>query len=278
MLARGMPHTVPDPGRLVVLLRHADPGTSPLKPPTRQSARPIGAFSGPAPVWLLDLDNTLHDAMRSTFPGIKLAMGAYIERALTLSPDEAGRLRDHYGARYGATLLGLVRHHAIDPHDFLAGAHPLEHLPGVIRPSLRLRASLRRLPGRRVLLTNAPAAYAARVVRLLGITQWLDEIVTIERMGMGGRLQPKPSRPMFRRVVAAQRVHASRCILVEDSLINLRHARAVGIQGVWVTGFGRPAGGHQRSGRSMSGRRLITQLRTFEQLPRHLHKFRVSQG
>ena len=50
-------------------------------------------------------------------------MTAYIVEKLGLSHDEANRLRTDYTSRYGAVLLGLIRHHAIDPHEFLARVH-----------------------------------------------------------------------------------------------------------------------------------------------------------
>ena len=46
-------------------------------------------------------------------------MTQYIIDTLNVDLDEANRLRVGYTVRYGATLLGLVRHHGIDPADFL---------------------------------------------------------------------------------------------------------------------------------------------------------------
>ena len=35
--------------------------------------------------------------------------------------------------RYGAALLGLTRHHPIDPHDFLRVVHTFADLPAMVR-------------------------------------------------------------------------------------------------------------------------------------------------
>ena len=59
-----------------------------------------------APVWLFDLDDTLHDASHAAFGPIAEAMTVYIERELALGRREAEALRRHYWDRYGATLLG----------------------------------------------------------------------------------------------------------------------------------------------------------------------------
>ena len=84
-------------------------------------------------VWLLDLDNTLHDAMPVVFPRINLAMTEYVARTVGLPHAEASELRVHYWRRYGATLLGMVRHHGVDPHDFLRETHPFPDIHRIVR-------------------------------------------------------------------------------------------------------------------------------------------------
>ena len=71
------------------------------------------------PVWLFDLDNTLHNASPHIFPHINRSMTHYLEQHLGLAPDDANALRTHYWHRYGATMLGLMRHHGTDPDHFL---------------------------------------------------------------------------------------------------------------------------------------------------------------
>ncbi len=70
-------------------------------------------------VWLFDLDNTPHDASHAAFGELHLAMGDYIGTHLGLAPDAAGILRRRYWLRYGATLLGLLRHNAVSSAHFL---------------------------------------------------------------------------------------------------------------------------------------------------------------
>ena len=81
-----------------------------------------------SPIWLFDLDNTLHDASRAVFGRLNGSMTAYIVEHLGLSHDEADALRRHYWQRYGATLLGLERHHGVRASHFLAQTHALPGL------------------------------------------------------------------------------------------------------------------------------------------------------
>ncbi|WP_326543954.1 pyrimidine 5'-nucleotidase [Pseudorhodoferax sp.] len=185
-------------------------------------------------VWLFDLDDTLHDAHRSTMPGLSLAMGRYIEAELGLSKPEADALRRRYFQRYGATLLGLVRHHGVRPAHFLDHTHRLPELEAGVRCHRHDVAALAALPGRRYVLTNAPRAYALRVLRTLGLLHLFDGVLTIEDMAMFGDLRPKPDARMLRRLAARLGVAPSRCVLVEDSLANLKGARRAGMQTVWM--------------------------------------------
>lgn len=189
-------------------------------------------------VWLFDLDDTLHDASSASMPQLHVSFGEYIQQHLRLTKEQSDALRRRYWLRYGATLLGLVRHHGVDPHDFLHAAHDFD-VAGLLRAERGLALLFARLPGRKVLLTNAATRYARDVVRALAIHRHLGAVYAIETMRMHGSFRPKPSRPMLRHMLARERVAPGRAILVEDSLANLRAARAVGFRTVLVTGHSR---------------------------------------
>lgn len=190
--------------------------------------------SRPDPLWLFDLDNTLHDAAHAAFPHISDAMTGYIVQHLQITPQEAGALRTHYWRRYGATLLGLVKHHGVQASHFLEATHHLPELEQRLRMSRPDRQALQRLPGRKFILTNAPRGYALRVLHTLRLTDCFDGIVCIEDMTMFGHLRPKPDARMFRALVARLGVPASRCVLVEDTLDHQREARRVGLRTAWM--------------------------------------------
>ena len=185
-------------------------------------------------VWLFDLDNTLHDASHAAFAPISAAMTRYIEAHTGLEEAAATELRQHYWKRYGATLLGLVRHHAVRADHFLEQTHVLPGLEARLRTSAHDRAALDRLRGRKYVLTNAPRRYALRVLATLRLTQSFDGVIAIEDMAMFGALRPKPDRRMLRRVAARLGVPADRCWLVEDTLEHQKAARSIGMKTVWM--------------------------------------------
>jgi putative hydrolase of the HAD superfamily len=185
-------------------------------------------------VWLFDLDNTLHDAGHASFPGLHERMNAYLVEHLGVAEDEAHALRQRYWKRYGATLLGLLRHHAVKAAHFLHHTHVLPGLEARVRGHAHDLHALARLPGRKLLLTNAPAAYTERVLGVLGIGRVFDAIVTIEDMWMFGQLRPKPDARMFRALAARLGVAPGRCVLVEDTLEHQKAAHRVGMGTVWM--------------------------------------------
>jgi len=188
-------------------------------------------------VWLFDLDDTLHDANSASMREIRSAMGEYIVRELGVSEAESNALRTRYWLRYGATLLGLVRHHGVKAAHFLHHTHVLPGLENRVRGHAADLATLKRLPGRKFILTNAPAAYAGRVIDALGMRSLFEGMFCIEDMHMFGELRPKPDARMFRAMAARLGVHPSRCVLVEDTLMHQKAARAVGMGTVWMQGW-----------------------------------------
>lgn len=185
-------------------------------------------------VWLFDLDNTLHNASHAAFGMVDVSMTAYIERELSLSTEEADRLRHDYWARYGATLLGLMRHHGVKPMHFLEQTHLLPGLEQRVRGHPHDFAALKRLPGEKYILTNAPGSYTTRVLRSLGIAHLFDGVIPIERMRMFGHWRPKPDARLFRRLAARLRTTPSGCTLVEDTLAHQKQAFRVGMHTVWM--------------------------------------------
>jgi putative hydrolase of the HAD superfamily len=186
------------------------------------------------PVWLFDLDNTLHNASHQVFGDLNVAMTRYIEAELKVDTAEANRLRALYWARYGATLIGLVRHHGVDAAHFLQVTHALPGLEAGLHTHAHDLAALKRLPGRKVLLTNAPLAYAERVLKALDMRRCFDTVLALEHMAMFGELRPKPDRRMFRYIAARLKVEPCRCVLVEDTLVHQQAARSLGMGTAWM--------------------------------------------
>jgi len=193
-------------------------------------------------IWLFDLDDTLHNASHRAFGELSEAMTAYIETHLGLTTDEAVALRNRYWQRYGATLSGLQRHHGVKPAHFL---HETHHLPGMeayLHGHAHDLAALRRLSGRKFLMTNAPRGYAERVLAAVGLSGVFDGLICVEDMACFGQTRTKPDARMFRIVLARLKLPLARCVLVEDTLMHQKSARGLGMRTVWMQRWLRQAG------------------------------------
>jgi putative hydrolase of the HAD superfamily len=181
--------------------------------------------------WIFDLDNTLHDATPHIMPHINRSMTEYVQRQLAVGEAEAARLRERYWRRYGATLLGLMRHHDTDPHHFLWHTHQFPELRRMVVADRAALQGLRKLPGRKLVFSNAPAHYAHAVLDVLGLAGFFDAVYTIEHT----RYRPKPDLAGFRLLLHAEGVVPERSVMVDDMLVNLRAARRLGMATVWVS-------------------------------------------
>ncbi len=75
---------------------------------------------------LFDLDNTLYPAERDLFSLIDVRINNYMEDVVAIDPAAVDGLRRRYWKDYGATLQGLIRHHEIDPEDYLDYVHAVD--------------------------------------------------------------------------------------------------------------------------------------------------------
>ena len=178
--------------------------------------------------WIFDLDNTLYPPSCALIDLIDDRMGAFIMRLLDVDAVEARRVQKEYFHAHGTTLAGLMRHHGVAPEDFLVDVHAIAL--DRIAPDARLRAGLERLPGRKLVFTNADADYAARVLEARGIADLFDGVCDIRATGY----LPKPDPAAYAAMVAHLGIDPKRSLFVEDMARNLTPAKALGMVTVWL--------------------------------------------
>ena len=178
--------------------------------------------------WLFDLDNTLYPAESGFMAEIERRMTAFVQTVTGLARDEAYRLQKSYLAEHGLTLVGLMREHGVDPRDFHAIFHDmslesLAHDPDLV-------AGIERLPGRRIIFTNADDVHAQRVLDRLGLAHLFEGVFHIG----SSDYEAKPSPRAFERMAAAHAVEPAATAFFEDSARNLEPAAGLGMTTVLV--------------------------------------------
>ncbi len=178
--------------------------------------------------WIFDLDNCLYPASTRLFDLIDERMGTYIQRLLVCDRVEARRVQKAHFHEHGTTLAGLMKHHDVDPHHFLADVHDIDL--DRLEPNPVLDARLGRLPGRKFLFTNGDAPYARRVLDRIGIARHFEHLHDIH----AAELLPKPSPHGYRLLVERMAIDPARTVMVEDMAQNLLPAKSLGMTTVWV--------------------------------------------
>jgi len=179
--------------------------------------------------WVFDLDNTLYPVASALYDAIGARMTAYIARTAQVDEAEALRLREYYFHQYGATVVGLAKHHHIDANDFLVHVHDLDHSQ-TLTPDPELNTLIARLPGRRIVFTNGGGGHAVRVLQALELTHLFEHLFDIE----AAALTPKPQAGAYQALVRATGIVPSRAVFIEDTLRNLAPAHALGFLTVLV--------------------------------------------
>ena len=77
----------------------------------------------------------------------------------------------------------------------VVAAHDFPELADMVRVRRGLVAALRQLPGRKILVTNAPRDYALAVMRVAGIERCFERVVAIEDMWVHGHLRRRCAHP-----------------------------------------------------------------------------------
>ena len=191
--------------------------------------------------WIFDLDNTLYPASTRLFARIDARMTGYIADRFQLDNIAAHRLQKQYFLHHGTTLAGLMAEHDIDPHAFLSYVHDIEM--DVLGENAPLAAAIARLPGRKIVFTNADAPYAGRVLDRLGLGASFEAVHDIHAMD----LKPKPQASAYAGLCAAFDIAPEQSLFVEDMARNLAPAKAIGMTTVWIDNGSEQAADADRS-------------------------------
>jgi putative hydrolase of the HAD superfamily len=178
--------------------------------------------------WIFDLDNTLYPRSTNLFQQVDRRIHDYVANLLNLSRDDAKRIQKDYYQRYGTTLRGLMQEHKIDPDEFLAYVHDIDH--SVVQPDPRLAAAIGKLPGRKFILTNGSRAHAEKTAARLGITSHFEDIFDI----VSSDLLPKPAAATYDKFLATTGVTPGHAAMFEDLSRNLAVPAALGMATVLI--------------------------------------------
>lgn len=179
---------------------------------------------------LFDLDETLYPRNAGVMQEIGRLIRSYIVQEYGTTPEEADALARRYHQEYGTSMRGLLLHNNLDVDRFLAYVHdfPLD----LLQPNRELDALLARLPGEKIIFTNADQPHAERVLERLGIRRHFSRIVDVTANGY----IPKPNLTAYTNCLRLLDARPEECVLIEDTGRNLAPAKQLGMTTVLVDG------------------------------------------
>jgi putative hydrolase of the HAD superfamily len=178
--------------------------------------------------WLFDLDLTLYPPEANIMEQVEQQIGRYVEEVLSVGSDEAHRIRHQYLVEYGSTGAGLFAEHGVDPQTYLDFVHDVDL--GMLEEDPDLAGALAKLPGRKIVFTNADAPYAQRVLAARGLGESFEAIHDIHAMAY----RPKPEAASYQGLCRSLEIDPTRALFVEDMARNLKPAKALGMKTVWI--------------------------------------------
>jgi putative hydrolase of the HAD superfamily len=193
--------------------------------------RDLGVFAK-VEAWIFDLDNTLYPRSTNLYRQVDARIRAYVGKLLNVDEAEAEKIQRSFYRQHGTTLRGLMLTHNVDPDEFLAFVHDIDH--SAIRPDPELGAAILRLPGKKYIFTNGSRQHAEKVAERLGFTSHFEDIFDI----VAANLVPKPERATYDRFAARFGVAPERAAMFEDLARNLIVPKSVGMQTVLVVPHG----------------------------------------
>jgi putative hydrolase of the HAD superfamily len=178
---------------------------------------------------LFDLDNTLYPPERNVFSLIDRRINRFMNEVVGIPETEVDGLRRRYWAEYGVTLQGLIRHYGVDAEAYLEYVHDVD-VAGCLEPDDELRRALEGLPLRRAVFTNGSRGHAERVLETLAVADLFEVIFDISIASY----RPKPFPEPYFKALERLGVSPARCLMVEDSVDNLKTAKDLGMGTILV--------------------------------------------
>jgi putative hydrolase of the HAD superfamily len=180
-------------------------------------------------VLLFDLDNTLYPHSLGVVARIDRRINEYLHARVGFALGDVDTVRRRFWAEHGTTLRGLMLGHGVDADDYLDFVHDIV-IDDLLRPDPDLASLLERLPGRKIVFTNASRAHARRVLAALGLADSFEAVNALEDFGYVS----KPAAEAFDVVLRRSAARAADCALIDDLRPNLAAAKRLGMRTVWV--------------------------------------------
>ncbi len=166
---------------------------------------------------LFDLDNTLYHDEKGVFQRINERISDFVREFTECEGEKVDALRKDYKDRYGTTLGGLMRHHSVDPDQYLKYVHEVS-VEELLKPDPALAAFLSSIELPMAIFTNGSNQHARRVLEALRVAPYFEGICDLADTDYLG----KPHREAFEAASGHLDCSLTETIFVDDLLVNVK--------------------------------------------------------
>ena len=181
--------------------------------------------------WVFDLDDTIYSPDLRLFQQVKTRILAYLAQHYCQGSSHAAlAMQKDLRTRHATTLAGLMAEQQVNPQHFMDYVHDIDL--GGLGYDKAIDGGLSRLPGRKLIFTNASTKHAQRILTAVGIDHHFDFTYDIVAAGY----RPKPDAAMYGDFIAAARITPATAVMIDDMAINLMPAADMGMRTLWLDG------------------------------------------
>ena len=196
----------------------------------------VELFASDLDVVFVDCDDTVYFNSWATAVRLKNRISEYTQRRLGLDDDYAWRLYK----TYGTALRGLLQEGLIAPERVEEYLHAVHNVPlEEIARDPALREMFLRMDVKRYIFTASTREHAMRCLRRVGIDDLFDGIIDCRDVNLVTKHDPDAFRLAMQRAGAKD---PSRCMLLDDSVQNIRTAKSLGMRTCLVGLYDRESG------------------------------------
>ena len=121
-----------------------------------------------------------------------------------------------------------MTYHGVKSKKFLEYVHNIDF--SIVKPDIELNGLIKKIPGKKIVFTNANMDYVKKVLKNLDLLNVFDDIFDIEKMDF----LPKPNLKTYKKLIATYNFDVKKAIFFDDIPQNLFPAAELGIKTVQI--------------------------------------------
>lgn len=180
--------------------------------------------------WIFDMDHTLYPKNTEIMSAFETGFSNHISEIYDIPQEEVAEFLTGLREKHGDARTGLIKEMDFDYDAWARSAcHIVSSRLQKCQHTIEL---LEKLPGRKIICTNAGKLAADNILETIGMTHIFEHIDAYRTRG----LTAKPQMDVYTNLIAEIKADPKTCAFFEDTAHNLKPAHEMGMTTVLVHG------------------------------------------